>query len=110
MAAEYSKWIRYNLGHYVNLDLDEQIYLAIELKNELDTGDYLLNCVATTTSTGLTIVGATALIDVAEGFVNPHQQLVIVKPTARGTHRVKLKSDTADGRVIVKHFDILTER
>lgn len=109
MAVTDTVWLRYNRGHYVKADVGEQINLNIDLKNELATGDFLQGCVATTTSTGLTIFGATVrLTDDTIG--QPHQQMVVVIPTAVGTHPVKLVSTTQNGITIVKHFDILTER
>ena len=109
MAVADTVWLRYNQGHYVKADVGEQINLSIELKNELDTGDFLQGCVATTTSSGLTIFGATVRFD-SDRIDQPHQQMVVVIPTAVGTHDVKLVSTTQNGLTIVKHFDILTER
>ena len=109
MAVTDTVWLRYNKGHYVKVEVGEQVNLNIDLKNELDTGDFLQGCVATTTSTGLTIFGATVRFD-SDRTDQPHQQMVVVIPTATGTHPVKLVSTTENGQTIVKHFDILTER
>jgi len=110
MAVTDTVWQRYNRGHYVKANTGEQLNFVVDLQNELDTGDFLQGCVATTTSSGLTIFGATVRTDPFPGLGVPHQQMVVVIPTAPGTHPVKLLSTTENGKTIVKHFDILTER
>ena len=109
MATEYTHWLTYNKGHYVHQSLGNRETYVIDLKNELDTGDFLQGCVATTTSTGMTIFGATVRLDAEAGYTQPHQQVVILIPTAVGTHDIKLTSTTENGQTIVKHFDVLVE-
>lgn len=110
MTAEYSKWKTHNTGRYVEITVDETEPLVIDLKNELDTGDYLLGTLATSTSTGITINTNTVRTDTSAGYVNPHQQLIRVTPTEVGNHPIKAVSTTRNGKIIVKHFDVLTVR
>ena len=109
MAVAKKLWITYNKGHYVESAIGTREIYLIDVAKELKTGDYLLGTVATTTSTGITIFGATVRHDAAQGFIKPHQQLVVLVPTAKGVHPIKLVSTTTNGLTIVKHFDVLTK-
>ncbi len=106
MALTHTHWKRYNKGHYVETDLNNTELHLVDLKNELATGDFLRTCVATTTSNTLTIDGFFVRID-TDTHIQPHQQAVLLTPTAVGTHDVKLTSTTENGLTIVKHFDVL---
>lgn len=109
MAVRHNKWRRSNDGVYVRLDIGHTETFVIDLKNELRTGDFLNTCIATSTSNNI-LLGFTVRADLDEGFQFPHQQLVTLKPLAIGVHPIKLTSKTEAGIIIVKHFDVLTER
>jgi hypothetical protein len=109
MAVAKKLWLTYNKGHYVEADIGVREIYLIDVQNELKAGDYLHGCVATTTSTDALIFGATVRHDVSQGKTRAHQQLVVLQPTAVGTHPIKLVSTTANGLTIVKHFDVLTK-
>ncbi len=110
MAVEYSKWRRNNEGHYVKLDRGHTEKFMIDLRNELRTGDFLRTCVATTTSSGITINSFAPRLEQDEGFTQPHQQFCQLTATELGVHPIKLTSTTEAGITIVKHFDVLTTR
>jgi len=109
MALTHSHWYRYNKGHYVQLDKDHSEIFLVDCINELETGDFLKTCQATTTSTELAIESSFVRIDTTQQ-TQPHQQAVLMKPTATGTHDVKLTSTTQNGITIVKHFDVLCRK
>ena len=109
MALTHSHWYRYNKGHYVEMDKDHSEIFLVDLINELETGDFLNTCVATTTSSGLAIESFFVRIDTTQQ-TQPHQQAVLMKPTALGAHDVKLISTTENGYTIVKHFDVLCRK
>ena len=109
MALAHSQWYGYNKGQYVEQDLNNSEIFLVDVINELDAGDFLTSCVATTTSTGLAIESFFIRIDITTN-TQPHQMGVLMKPTATGTHKVKLVSTTENDITIVKHFDVLCRK
>lgn len=110
MSVQYSKWRPNNDGQYVNIEIGHTEPIVIDLQNELEAGDFLQGCIATTTSGTMTINTATVRTDISAGFEYPHQQLVRLTPQAVGTHHIKAVSTTQNGLIIVKHFDVRTDR
>ncbi len=103
MAVDKTNYKQLNVGQAYTMPVGQLDNLLIDLRNELDTGDFLLTVIATTTSSGIEINGAAPRL--ATGvFEHPHQQYVRLKPTAVGVHPIKLTSTTQNGLTIVKHF------
>lgn len=109
MAVEATQWHIYNQGYYIQVKQDSKTDLAIDLRNELSTGDYLISTNFTTTSSDLTISLQAVRYD-ANIRTTPHQAQCTVQSSTLGSHAVKMIATTNDGLTHVKHFDVLVER
>lgn len=110
MAVTNTQWHIYNKGYYIAVKQDSETDLAIDLQNELSTGDYLVTPTFTTTSGDLTITGQAVRYDTLQGFTQPHQAQCRVSSATLGAHSVKLTVTTNQGLTMVKHFDVFIER
>ena len=110
MEVTNTPWHIYNRGYYCAVKQDSETDLAIDLQNELSTGDYLTTVTFTTASTELTIAKQAVRFDVAQGFSTPHQAQCTVQSSTLGAHAVTMTATTNDGLTHVKHFDVLIER
>ena len=110
MAVTNTQWHIYNKGHYIAVKQDSVTDMAIDLQNELKSGDYLTTVTFTTTSSDLTITGQAVRYDTTQGFTTPHQAQCNVSSSTLGSHAVTMTATTNDGLTHVKHFDVLIER
>jgi hypothetical protein len=110
MTVTNTQWHIYNKGYYCAVKQDSETDLAIDLQNELKTGDYLTIVTFTTASTDITIAKQAVRFDALQGFTNPHQAQCTVQSSTLGAHAVTMTVTTNGGLTHVKHFDVLIER
>jgi hypothetical protein len=81
---------------------------AIDLINELDSGDQLLSATSTADS-GITVLSTLVRND-ASVRSTPHQMMIVLRATQTGVFHISITSPTNNGLTFVKHFDVLVER
>ena len=108
--SDSNQWRIYNKGFYLPVKLGAETDLAIDLQNQLSSGDHLVTPTFTSTSTDITIAKQAVRFDAAQGFTNPHQAQCTVQSNTLGTYPIKLIATTNQGFTIVKHFDVRVER
>ena len=108
MTVTPSAWQQYDQGYYVEMVTGETNTFAVDLINELNTGDEL-STVTATTSTGITVSGVAPRYDTSIR-TTPHQMIVVLTATQTGVFNIQLKATTTQGLTHVKHFDVLVER
>ena len=102
-------WKQGNNTKYVEILTENNVDLGIDLFDELATSDSLAAVSFTSTSSDITITEPTAYTDQPTGHSVPHIAQAYFKPTASGTHPIKLTATTSNSKTIVYHFDILTK-
>tara|TARA_Y100001938_G_scaffold150355_1_gene240904 strand:- start:1807 stop:2133 length:327 start_codon:yes stop_codon:yes gene_type:complete len=108
MTATPSAWRLYDQGHYVEMDIGATEIFAIDIFNELDTGDQLITVTATADA-GITVLSAVPRTETTVSST-PNQMLVALRATQTGVFHIKLMGVTQNGATHVKHFDVLIER
>jgi|TARA_R100000278_G_scaffold107199_1_gene83902 hypothetical protein len=108
MAVTHTAWRQYDQGHYVEMSTGETDQFAIDLINELDSGDQLLSATSTADS-GITVLSTLVRND-ASVRSTPHQMMIVLRATQTGVFHISITSPTINGLTFVKHFDVLVER
>tara|TARA_B100001057_G_C22814252_1_gene936708 strand:+ start:972 stop:1298 length:327 start_codon:yes stop_codon:yes gene_type:complete len=108
MTITPSAWRLYDQGHYVEMTQGGTDTFAIDIFNELDTGDQLLTVTATADA-GITVLSVVPRLDTTVSST-PHQMLIVLRATQTGVFHIKLIGVTQNGATHVKHFDVLIER
>ncbi len=108
MTITPSAWRLYDQGHYVEMTLGETDTFAIDIINQLDTGDELTTITATADA-GITVLSVVPRYDTTVSST-PHQMLTVLRATQTGVFHIKLTGVTQNGATHVKHFDVLIER